>query len=265
MAGDARGAAGGGRAARGSRWRSALFALGMALSTLVFAPLSVLTFPFPYRWRYAFITQWTRFNLWWLGVCCGLHYVVEGREHLPDGPAVVLAKHQSAFETLAFQRIFPPQVWLLKRELLWVPFFGWGLAMLEPIAIDRKATRKALQQLLSVGGERLQHGRWVVIFPEGTRIAPGRRGRYAPGGAMLAARSGRPVVPVAHNAGEYWPRRGFIKRPGTIRIVIGPAIDSRGRSAQEINALAEQWIENEMQRLTAADVAAPAAEGTAPD
>jgi len=237
---------------RGSAWRSALFILGMVISTLIFAPLSVLTFPFPYRWRYAFITQWTRFNLWWLDLTCRLRYVVEGREHLPAGSAIVLAKHQSAFETLAFQRIFPPQVWLLKRELLWVPFFGWGLAMLEPIAIDRKATRKALQQLLTIGGARLEHGRWVVIFPEGTRTAPGKKGRYAPGGAMLAARSGYPVVPVAHNAGEFWPRRGFIKRPGTIRIVIGPVIDSRGRSAQEINALAEEWIESEMQRLAAA-------------
>lgn len=235
--------------ARGPVWRSALFTVGMAVSTMIFAPLSVMTFPLPYRWRYAFITQWTRFNLWWLGVTCRLRYVVEGLEHLPAGPAIVLAKHQSAFETLAFQRIFPPQVWLLKRELLWVPFFGWGLAMLEPIAIDRKATRKALQQLLTVGGARLAHGRWVIIFPEGTRVAPGQRGRYAPGGAMLAARSGYPVVPVAHNAGEFWPRRGCIKRPGIIRIVIGPIIESRGRSAQEINALAEEWIESQMPRL----------------
>ena len=236
----------GARAARGSLWRSVLFSLGMALSTMIFAPLSVLTFPLPYRWRYGFITQWTRFNLWWLRITCRLHYVVEGLEHVPAQPAIVLAKHQSAFETLAFQRIFPPQVWLLTRELLWVPFFGWGLAMLEPIAIDRKAGRKALQQLLAAGAERLDHGRWVVIFPEGTRMAPGTRGRYAPGGAILAERTARPVVPVAHNAGEFWPRRGFVKRPGTIRIVIGPVIDSRGRSAQEINALAEQWIEDTM-------------------
>ncbi len=234
----------------GSAWRSALFALGMALSTLIFAPLSVLTFPFPYRWRYGFITQWTRFNLWWLGVTCRVHYVVEGREHLPAGPAIVLAKHQSAFETLAFQRIFPPQVWLLKRELLWVPFFGWGLAMLEPIAINRQAKRKALQQLLNGGTQRLQHGRWVVIFPEGTRVAPGEQRRYAPGGAMLAARSGFPVVPVAHNAGEFWPRQGFIKRPGTVRIIIGPPIASQGRSAQEINTLTEQWIEAAMEKIS---------------
>ena len=237
------------RPGRGSVWRSSVFTLGMVISTLVFAPLSVLTFPFPYRWRYGFISQWARFNLWWLGVTCRLYFVVEGREHVPAAPAIVLAKHQSAFETLAFQRIFPPQVWLLKRELLWVPFFGWGLAMLEPIAIDRQANRKALQQLLKDGTERLNHGRWVVIFPEGTRVAPGEKGRYAPGGAMLAARSGYPVVPVAHNAGEFWPRRGFIKRPGTVRFVIGPVIASRGRSAQEINTLTEQWIEETMAKI----------------
>jgi len=208
-----------------------------------------LTFPFPYRWRYAVITRWTTFNLWWLKVTCNVSYEVEGKENIPAGPAVILSKHQSAFETMVYQRIFPPHVWLLKRELLWVPFFGWGLAMLEPIAIDRKAGRRALQQLLEIGTRRLAAGRWVVIFPEGTRVMPGERGRYAPGGAMLAVRSGCPVVPVAHNAGEFWPRRGFVKRPGTIRIVIGPTIDTRERSAQEVNAMAEQWIEETMGAL----------------
>lgn len=222
---------------------------GMAPTTVLFALLGILTFPFPYRWRYAVITRWTTFNLWWLKVTCRLGYEVEGKEHIPAGPAVILCKHQSAFETMVLQRIFPPHVWLLKRELLWVPFFGWGLAMLEPIAIDRKAGRKALQQLLDIGARRLAAGRWVVIFPEGTRVAPGQRGRYAPGGAMLAVRNGAPVVPVAHNAGEFWPRRGFIKRPGTIRIVIGPVIDTRERDAQEVNAMAERWIEDTMERI----------------
>ena len=139
---------------------------------------------------------------------------------------------------------------MLKRELLWIPFFGWGLAMLEPIAIDRKAGRKALQQLIAIGSKRLARGRWVVIFPEGTRVAPGEKGRYAPGGAMLAARNACPVVPVAHNAGEFWPRHGFIKHPGTIRIIIGPSIDTRNRSAQEINAQVEQWIESTMATIS---------------
>lgn len=234
----------------GSVWRSTLFMAGMLATTVLFALLGVLTLPFSFRVRYGFMTQWSTFNLWWLKVTCKLRFEVEGQEHIPDVPSVVLCKHQSAFETMALQRIFPPQVWLLKRELLWLPFFGWGLAMLEPIAIDRKAGRKALSQLLAIGSKRLADGRWVVIFPEGTRVAPGQKGRYAPGGAMLAVRSGCPVVPVAHNAGEFWPRRGFIKRPGTIRIVIGPAIDSRERSAQEVNAMAEQWIEETVARIS---------------
>lgn len=231
-------------------FRSLLFALGMAISTLVFAPLSVLTFPFPFATRYRFISQWARFNLWWLKKTCRLGYKVSGQENIPATNAVILCKHQSAWETLALQKIFPPQIWVLKRELLWVPFFGWGLAMLEPIAIDRKAGKNAMRQLLEQGAERLRAGRWVVIFPEGTRIAPGKKGRYAVGGAMLAGSSGYAVVPVAHNAGEFWPRRGFIKRPGVIQIVIGPVIETSGRDASEINQMAESWIEGKMQEIT---------------
>ena len=222
----------------------------MGISVLVFAPLSVMTFPFPFAIRYKFITQWARFNLWWLEKTCRLSYQVYGRENIPAGNAVILCKHQSAWETLALQRIFPPQIWLLKRELLWVPFFGWGLAMLEPIAIDRKAGKKAMRQLLEQGTERLHNGRWVVIFPEGTRTPPGKKGRYAPGGALLAENSGYPVVPVAHNAGKYWPGRGFIKRPGIIQMVIGPAIESKGKSAAEINTAAEAWIESKMREIS---------------
>jgi 1-acyl-sn-glycerol-3-phosphate acyltransferase len=223
--------------------RSLSFALGLAVSTVLFGILAPLTFPFPFRARYWFITRWTTFNLWWLEKTCGLRYRVQGSEHLPQGNAIVLSKHQSGWETLALQLIFPPQSWVVKRELLRIPFFGWGLAMLQPIAIDRSTGRKALDQLVEQGRERLQAGRWVVVFPEGTRVAPGLKGRYGIGGAMLAQKTGYPVVPLAHNAGEFWPRRSFFKRPGTIQVVIGPVIDSRGRSASEINAAAEQWIE----------------------
>ncbi len=229
--------------------RSLLFALGMWLSTLIIAPLAVFTFPFPFATRYAFISQWARFNLWWLRLTCRLDFDVRGRENIPSGNAIVFCKHQSAWETLALQKIFPPQVWLLKRELLWVPFFGWGLAMLEPIAIDRGAGRKAVEQLVRQGKERLADGRWVVIFPEGTRVPPGQTGRYGIGGAVLAAKSGYPVVPVAHNAGEFWPRRGFIKRPGTISVVVGPAIVSRGKTAEMIKEEAKDWIERNAREL----------------
>ena len=222
----------------------------MLLSTVVIAPLSLLTFPLPFVMRYRFIGLWTHFNLWWLERSCGLHYQVEGTENIPAGNAIVMAKHQSTWETLALQRIFGPQVWVLKRELLWVPLFGWGLALLEPIAIDRKAGRKAVRQVIHQGIQRLQAGRWVVIFPEGTRVAPGERKRYGVGGALLAAQSGYPVVPVAHNAGEFWRRHSFIKYPGVIRVVVGAPITSAGRPANEIIAEVEEWIESTMLKIT---------------
>jgi len=138
----------------------------------------------------------------------------------------------------------------MKRELLWVPFFGWALAILGSIAIDRKAGRKAIDQLVTQGRQRLEDGRWVVVFPEGTRIAPGQKGRYRIGGAVLAEQSGHPIVPVAHNAGEFWPRHGFLKRPGVIQVVIGPPISSRGRMAADILKEAEMWIEDTMGRIS---------------
>lgn len=229
--------------------RSALFNLILWLSVLVYAPLTLFTFPFPFVQRYRFISQWARFQIWLLKVLCRLDYRVEGLEHLPPGPAIILAKHQSAWETIAFQRIFPPQTWVLKRELLWVPFFGWGLALLKPIAIERGAGRRAVEQLVRQGRERLEEGIWVVIFPEGTRVAPGQRGRYRIGGAVLAAETGYPVVPVAHNAGSYWRRRSFVKWPGTIRVAVGPVIHTHGRSAEEILKRAEEWIEGKMPEL----------------
>lgn len=229
--------------------RSLLFNFIMFASVTVYALLSLGTFPFAPLTRYRFISQWARFQIWLLKVICRLDYVVEGSEHLPKTPAIILAKHQSSWETLAFQQIFPPQVWVLKSELLWVPFFGWGLAMTQPIAIDRNDRKKAIDQIIEQGRDRLVTGRCVVVFPEGTRVAVGERRRYGIGGAILAARTGYPVVPVAHNAGYFWPRRGFIKRPGTIRVVIGPTIVSHDKTAEEIRQLVETWIEATMVRL----------------
>lgn len=230
--------------------RSLIFWVMMLLSTLVLAPLTLLSFPFPFRIRYATATQWARFNLWFLRLSCGLRYRVEGREHIPEDAAIVFAKHQSTWETLALQRVFPPQVWVLKRELLRIPLFGWGLAMLEPIAIDRGAGRKAVEQLVEQGCKRLSDGRWVIVFPEGTRTAPGHKGKYRIGGAVLAERSGARVVPVAHNAGEFWPRHSFIKYPGEIRMVIGPAITTDGKSAADILAEAQAWIEATVDQIS---------------
>ncbi len=233
--------------------RSLLFNLIMLVTVTLYASLAMLTFPLPPLARYRVIRQWGRFMIWLLRRLCSLDYRVEGREHLPKGPAIIISKHQSTWETLAYQQIFPPQVWVLKRELLWVPFFGWGLAMTQPIAIARGSGRRAIEQIVQQGRQRLDTGRWVVVFPEGTRVAPGQQRRYGLGGAVLASETGYPVVPVAHNAGSYWPRRGFVKKPGTIRVVIGPAIETHGKTPEQINAQAQEWIEDQMQRLEGRD------------
>ena len=230
-------------------FRSALFTAGQVLLTLLFSPVAVAALVLPYRSRYRIVMQWTSLNIWWLGVTCGLRHRVEGLENIPKQATIVLCKHQSTWETLVLPRYFSPQTWVLKRELLRIPFFGWGLATLRPIAIDRAAGRDALEQVLEQGRRRLAEGIWVVVFPEGTRVAPGKRRRYRLGGAVLAEKTGRAVVPVAHNAGDYWPRRGFLKRPGTIRLVIGKPIQSEGLGATEINARAGRWIESTVREL----------------
>ena len=230
--------------------RAALFYLGIYSFLIVivaFSPLFIFT---PFRWRYFYITRWGVFVIWWLRVTCRIDFSVEGRENIPEGTAIIMAKHQSAWETIAMQQVFPPQTWVLKRELLWLPIFGWGLALMHPVAIDRKAGKKALKQVIQQGTDRLKRGLWLVIFPEGTRTAPGERTRYAIGGAMLAEKSGFPVVPVCHNAGEFWGKGSFLKHPGTIRLVIGEAIDPAGVRANVLNQQVEEWIESTYQRIT---------------
>lgn len=230
--------------------RSLLFTIGSLLALLVVFFVGMFLFLLPFKIRYAWFTRWAWFNLHWLRITCGIHYVVEGRENIPDQPCIIFSKHQSTFETLALQIILPPQAWVLKRELLWVPFFGWGLALCRPIAIDRGAGRKAVKQIVKQGTARLKQGQWVLIFPEGTRVAPGEKKRYGIGGAILAHQSGYPVLPVAHNAGELWRKKQFVKKPGTIRIVIGPLIRSDDKDAQTINTDAEAWIESTVERIS---------------
>jgi 1-acyl-sn-glycerol-3-phosphate acyltransferase len=229
--------------------RSALFWLALLLFTPPYAILAFASAPLPRMLRYRIISGWSRLMLWTLRILCGVHWTVEGREHLPAVPAVILSKHQSAWETLAFQQIFPPQVHVLKRELLWLPFFGWGLALMSPIPIDRGRGLSALRQIARRGKVRLGQGFWVVVFPEGTRVAPGKRRKYRLGGAWLAAHAGAPVVPVAHNAGRFWPRNSFLKYPGRVTVRIGPPIDSVGRDPEAINAMAEEWIETQQKAL----------------
>lgn len=229
--------------------RSLLFALVLVVVTPVYAIIACLMFPLPPMLRHRVITSYAHVLMWWIRHLLGIRYTLLGREHIPAGPAVILSKHQSAWETLALQVIFPPLCFVLKRELLRVPFFGWGLAQLPGIAIDRNAGKDALTQVVEQGKARLAEGIWVVIFPEGTRVAPGVHRRYKPGGATLATRAGAPVVPVAHNAGEFWPRNAFLKRPGEIIVSVGPSIETAGRNPVEVNAQVEAWIENEMHRL----------------
>ena len=229
--------------------RSSLFALALLIVTPPFALLTLFTAPLPRHARYRFISGWSVIMLWLLRHLCGVRWTIEGREHLPKQPAVILAKHQSAWETLAFQSIFPPQVHVLKRELLWIPFFGWGLALMSPIAIDRARGLAALRQIARKGKQRLEQGFWVVIFPEGTRVAPGKKRKYQLGGAWLAVYAGAPVVPVAHNAGHAWPRNSLLKHPAHITVRIGPPIQSAGRDPIAVNAQAEAWIEAQQKTL----------------
>jgi len=238
---------------------SALHAVLAAVAAILFALVATLARPLPHRWRFLLVSGWARFSLVCLWMLCGVRIVVEGREHIPAGPAVIACKHQSALETLALQTVFPAHAWVLKRELLNIPFFGWGLAALEPIAIERSAQRQALRQVLDQGVERLRRGIWVLIFPEGTRMPPGGTGRYAQSAAALALRAGCPIVPVAHNAGLCWPRTGFMRHAGTVTFRIGPAIDPAGRSPAEITTQIEGWIEAESRALL------PAAASPAPE
>jgi len=229
--------------------RSSLFVLALLLVTPPYALIALATFPLPRMARYRIISGWSRCVIFLSKAILGIDWRVEGAEHLPQRPAVILANHQSAWETMAFQLIFPPQVHVLKRELLWLPFFGWGLALMSPIAIDRRRGHSALRFMAKRGSQRLAQGFWVVVFPEGTRVRPGEKRAYQIGGAWLASASGAPVVPVAHNAGALWPRYAFLKRPGTITVRIGPPIDPAGRDPATINRLAKAWIEEQQKAL----------------
>ncbi|MCX9157722.1 1-acyl-sn-glycerol-3-phosphate acyltransferase [Niveibacterium sp. 24ML] len=226
--------------------RSALFLLLQLLVTVPYALLAVLSFPLPAQRRYHLIMGWCRVNVRMIQRILGIRWRIEGWENLPQGPAVVLSKHQSALETILFPVLFPPQSFVLKRELYWLPFFGWGLAMLPMIAIDRSRGADAMTQVKLEGARRLSEGWWVSVYPEGTRMPVGGRRRYKLGGATLAAYAGAPIVPVALNTGELWPRRAFIKYPGEALIIVGPAIETAGRSPEVVNAEVEAWIETTM-------------------
>jgi len=230
-------------------FRSLLFQAYFFLSVVPAATL-ILLLGFRPEWSFAVTRLWCRGMLGagrWL---CGLEYVVEGQDNIPATPSVILIKHSSVFEAYAQVVFFPRQCWVLKRELFLIPFFGWGLKALKPIAIDRKAGRTAVRQVIEQGQRRLAEGIWVTVFPEGTRVAPGTTKKYGISGAALAEAAGVPIVPVAHNAGDFWPRRSLLKRPGLIRFCIGPPIDARAQPPRETNAIVQGWIEAKMAEIS---------------
>ena len=229
--------------------RSLLFYAGYSLSMIVQSLCATVIGFFSRDAAYTFCMAWCRFAVWWARVCCGIRVEVTGLEHIPRGACVVLAKHESAWETLFLQTVFTPSTTVLKRELLSIPFFGWALRQLSPIAIDRGEPAQALKAVLRQGDQRLADGRRIIIFPEGTRALPGEQLPYNVGGAMLASRSGVPVIPVALNSGDCWPRATLIKRPGTIHVVIGAPIASNGIPAKVLNAQVRDWIEGEQCRI----------------
>jgi 1-acyl-sn-glycerol-3-phosphate acyltransferase len=237
----------------GMTLRSVLFYLGYAVSLVVIASACVLVgwaLPLPTRYRLA--VQWNRFAVWWLGVTCGVHYRITGLEHVPTTPFVLLANHQSPWETLFLYYYFVPICAILKRELLRIPFFGWAMAVLRPIAIDRSKGRSARNSLLTEGRKRLQWGLSVLVFPEGTRAEVGQEKKYFTGGADLAIAAGAVILPVAHNAGLYWPAHKFAKRCGTIDVIIGKPIPAAGREARELTAAVEVVIRGMLAPIQAA-------------
>lgn len=231
--------------------RSLCFGIAQVVFTPIWACVCFLTLWLPFPKRFYIATRWNVITVWLAKVICGIDYQVIGRENLPEVPSILLSKHQSAWETIFLIAVPPkPLSFVLKKELLYIPFFGWALALMRNIPIDRSQGVSAIRQLVRKGSQRLKNGQWVVIFPEGTRTAVGKKGKYLNGGSRLAVESGAPVVPIALNAGECWPRNSFIKKPGIITVSIGKAIDPKGRAPDELMKEVENWIESEMHRIS---------------
>ncbi len=223
--------------------RSVLFYIVYALSLIVHSTYCVIFgWMLPLKHRFPLIVQWNRFAVWWVGVCCGVRYEIQGREKVPAHPFIVLSNHQSPWETVFLYYEFRPLCAVLKRELLRIPFFGWALALLAPIAIDRSKRRSARDSMMQQGHDRLAKGISILVFPEGTRGEPGQDRKYYAGGAEMAIATGASIVPVAHNAGVYWPAHKLVKIPGTIKVFIGDPIASAGRDPRELTEQVKQWV-----------------------
>jgi 1-acyl-sn-glycerol-3-phosphate acyltransferase len=222
--------------------RSALFWPPFLFFTLTFALMLCVLMFFPFSFRMAIVRLWINVSLGLLHVICGLKYVVEGSENIPHNGFIVMSKHSSSWEAIALQKFFDPMVWVVKRELTWIPIFGWGLIAVNAIALNRGTGRKAINQLIEQSKRRMDEGRILMLFPEGTRVMPKQTKPFKMGGAIISQRTGYAVLPVAHNAGEYWPRHSWIKWPGTIRVVIGKPIDPEGKTPDQIIGLVKDWI-----------------------
>jgi len=234
--------------------KSLLFYVLVALLTVVWAFVCMLVAPLPYNQRYWVTARWNVTVIWLGKVLCGMNYRVIGVENLPDAPVVLLSKHQSAWETIFYLMYMPrPLVFVFKKELHWIPFFGWGLAMLRMIPIDRSKGKDAFSHVVEQGKKRLANGQWIIMFPEGTRIPVGQKGMYKGGGARLAVETGATVVPLAMNSGDCWPKNSFIKKPGTITVSVGKPIPAAGRNPFELMTEVETWIEAEMRVISPQD------------
>lgn len=231
--------------------RSFLFTSYVFAAGIIGGTIELLIFWAPHRWKWAVAKAWAHGNLVMGRLLCGLDVTTEGSENIPDQPSVALIKHTTAMETYWQIAALPAQTWVLKKELVLIPLFGWGVGMvMKPITIDRKAGAAVVKDVIAQGRNRIERGLWVTIFPEGTRMPPGETKRYGVSGAAIAVETGCPVVPVAHNAGDFWPKRGLRKYPGKIKFCIGPPIDPAGRTAKEVNELAQAWIENKMGEIS---------------
>ncbi len=230
--------------------RAAVFWLLFLPVTIVLAMVMLLTFFMPLGWRIGIVHLWLSYTDLVLRVVCGLRYQVEGLENVPDQGFIVMSKHSSSWETIMLQRFFPPLVWVVKRELTWIPIFGWGLRVMDSIALNRGTGRKAINQLIVESKALMDRGRTLILFPEGTRVYPGQHKPFKLGGAIVSQRTGYAILPIAHNAGEFWPRHSWIKWPGCIRVVIGQPIEPGERQPEEIIAEVGGWITDECKRIS---------------
>ena len=230
--------------------RSTAFWILFLPGVLICATLISLIFYLPLGIRMWVVKTWIAWSLFSLRITCGLRYEIEGRENIPENGFIVMSKHSSTWETIAIQQFFRPMIWVVKRELTWIPFFGWALKAMNAIALNRGTGRKAINQLIRESQAHMDHGRILMLFPEGTRVPPGQTKPFKLGGAIVSQQTGYSVLPIAHNAGEYWPRHSWIKWPGTIRVVIGKPIEPAGRKPEQIIEEVGNWILSECERIS---------------